>query len=216
MYKKMRCEKCHSLVQREGSRQKYCKQCSYNLRLERNKEWSEKNKEKVKQYRKRYKKEYRQKNIERIKEYNREYCANNRHKRNEYNKQWIEENKDRYRERINRWERRKNETDPLFNIRKRLSRSIRQQLKKNGADSKGTTTEQILGCSWDEFQRHIERQFPKGMTWGNRDRWHIDHIVPLASAEIEADVIALNHYTNLRPLWAEDNLAKRDQMVYLI
>ena len=30
----------------------------------------------------------------------------------------------------------------------------------------------------------------------------------MSSAQTEADVIRLNHYTNLQPLWAEDNLKK--------
>ena len=54
------------------------------------------------------------------------------------------------------------------------------------------------------------------MTWENRSDWHIDHIIPIASAITEEDVIRLNHYTNLRPLWAKDNLAKGAKMEHLI
>ena len=50
------------------------------------------------------------------------------------------------------------------------------------------------------------------MTWENRSEWEIDHIIPLASATTEEDVIRLNHYTNLRPLWTIDNQSKRDKM----
>jgi len=38
--------------------------------------------------------------------------------------------------------------------------------------------------------------------------WHIDHIVPLAFAENEQELLALNHYTNLRPLWSIENQNK--------
>jgi hypothetical protein len=31
--------------------------------------------------------------------------------------------------------------------------------------------------------------------------WHIDHIVPIAFGTTE-EIYLLNHYTNLRPLWA--------------
>jgi len=48
------------------------------------------------------------------------------------------------------------------------------------------------------------------MNWHNKGKWHIDHIIPLKAAKTEFEVIALNHYTNLQPLWAKDNLTKRD------
>jgi hypothetical protein len=51
-----------------------------------------------------------------------------------------------------------------------------------------------------ELKEHFERQFSKGMTWENYgDLWEIDHVVPLATAKTVIDVLALNHFTNLRP-----------------
>ena len=46
------------------------------------------------------------------------------------------------------------------------------------------------------------------MTWENYGQWHLDHVKPLYLSENEEDLIKLNHYTNLQPLWAEDNLKK--------
>lgn len=46
------------------------------------------------------------------------------------------------------------------------------------------------------------------MTLENHGEWHFDHIIPLASAKTEEELIKLNHYTNFQPLWAEDNLKK--------
>ena len=46
------------------------------------------------------------------------------------------------------------------------------------------------------------------MCWLNHGDWHIDHKIPLAAAKTKEDVIRLNHYTNLQPLWAAENLAK--------
>jgi hypothetical protein len=55
---------------------------------------------------------------------------------------------------------------------------------------------------------HIEAQFHPGMSWGNYGQWHVDHIIPLASAKTAEELVALCHHTNLQPLWAEDNLRK--------
>lgn len=101
----------------------------------------------------------------------------------------------------------------------KLTRSIRtficQSILRGGYKKKSRTHE-ILGCDFGFFKAHVERQFHKGMTWDNRSKWHIDHIIPMASAKTEGDVIALNHFTNLRPIWAKDNISKGAQITHLI
>lgn len=47
-----------------------------------------------------------------------------------------------------------------------------------------------------------------GREFQNGEAVHIDHIVPLATATTENDVLRLCHYKNLQLLTAEDNLAK--------
>jgi hypothetical protein len=51
------------------------------------------------------------------------------------------------------------------------------------------------------------------MTLENHGEWHLDHIIPLASATTEEEIIKLNHYTNFQPLWAEENLSKGDRII---
>ena len=46
------------------------------------------------------------------------------------------------------------------------------------------------------------------MSWDNYGLWHIDHVKPLCLANDNNELIKLNHYTNLQPLWAEDNIKK--------
>lgn len=60
-----------------------------------------------------------------------------------------------------------------------------------------------VGCLREDFIAHIESQFQEGMSWDNwtRDGWHMDHIIPLSKG-------GTNHYTNLQPLWADDNRKK--------
>jgi hypothetical protein len=125
------------------------------------------------------------------------------------------ENKEKIARRQRNWKNKKIKTDPLFALKYRMSSLFRIALKAKGF-GKTTKIAQTLGCTWNEFSVHIERQFLKGMTWENRHLWHIDHIIPLAVAKSEDDVIKLNHYTNLRPLWAKDNLLKSDKLESLL
>lgn len=57
---------------------------------------------------------------------------------------------------------------------------------------------------------HLESQFEPGMTWENRRKWHIDHIIPCAAFDLTdtEQQRACFHYTNLRPLWASENISK--------
>lgn len=77
-----------------------------------------------------------------------------------------------------------------------------------------------LGYTPEELMAHLERQFVKGMGWHNMGEWHIDHIVPFSSFSIESrDDPELRRsfaLTNLRPLWAKENIAKSDKRLFLI
>jgi hypothetical protein len=106
-------------------------------------------------------------------------------------------------------------TDHVFAVKKRVRSRLATAFRLGGY-SKKSKTKEILGCTFEELVCHLEKQFRRGMSWSNRDQWHIDHIVPLASAESEEDIIKLNHFTNLQPLWAADNLAKSDKLAFLI
>lgn len=109
----------------------------------------------------------------------------------------------------------KRKTDPIFALKHRVSCLLRQSLKSMNY-KKGSLTQDIIGCTNNEFRRHIEKQFTKGMGWNNFSEWHIDHIVPVSVGKTEKQVIELNHFTNLRPLWASDNLKKSNKVEFLI
>jgi len=75
------------------------------------------------------------------------------------------------------------------------------------AIKKNSTTEDLLGCSFKEAVKHIESLFIEGMSWDNMGEWHIDHIRPCSSFKTD-ELHLMNHYTNLQPLWASDNIRK--------
>lgn len=106
-------------------------------------------------------------------------------------------------------QRRKN--DPMFTMVKRLRKRLRESVL-NKHEIRDKKLREILGCSYEELLVHLESKFLENMSWENMNLWHIDHIIPLASAKSLEDVYRLNHYTNLQPLWAEDNLRKNARL----
>jgi hypothetical protein len=102
--------------------------------------------------------------------------------------------------------------DALFAMRCRMRARITKAIRDQGY-SKQSKTLEMLGCSWGELMIFLSSKFVDGMSWDNRHLWHIDHIIPLASATSEEELIKLNYYTNLQPLWAADNLRKSDKIL---
>ncbi len=92
------------------------------------------------------------------------------------------------------------------NLRSRLRHAIKDGAKRGSAV-------RDLGCTTDELKLYLEARFQPGMTWENWSPtgWHIDHVKPLASFDLtdRKQFLAACHYTNLQPLWAEENLRKR-------
>lgn len=68
----------------------------------------------------------------------------------------------------------------------------------------------ILKCDWNTLKIHIESQFDNDMNWHNRGKygWHVDHVIPLYYAKNKRELLKLNYYKNLQPLWYETNLKK--------
>lgn len=106
-------------------------------------------------------------------------------------------------------------TDPMVAMHARISRLHRHALAMVGA-IKTSPTFEALGYSVDEFVAHIERQFERGMGWHNMSQWQVDHILPISGAKNVQDVIALNQLSNLRPLWAKENNAKKGRRASLL
>ena len=161
----------------------------------------------TKEEKREYDKKYYEAKKDKIKDKMKKYYEANKDKKQEYYKKYAEANKDKIRDTRNKWNANSYNNKPLFNLSHRLRSSILQGLKR-GNYKKNSRTAEILGCSFEEFKAHIEKQFPRDMTWDNSALWQYDHIIPVSSATSEEEVLRLNHYTNFQPLWEEDNREK--------
>lgn len=116
-------------------------------------------------------------------------------------------------------ERRKKYLDssPMAKFSHRMRVAVRVSIC-NGRIYKGT--ESLLGYTFDELREHIERQFLPGMGWHNIEDWHIDHIIPLSSfGDITGNIKLIRSawaMSNLRPIWAADNIRKHAKVLFLL
>ena len=98
-------------------------------------------------------------------------------------------------------------TEPQSVMRSRLRRRIRKMIGQQRAHR---ACWKMIGCDWTKFKEHIESHFTSGMGWHNYGLWHIDHVVPSTMFDLtdEQQQVTWCHYSNLQPLWADDNLKK--------
>ena len=121
----------------------------------------------------------------------------------------TEAQKEQQRERSKNLEREKCHKDPVHRMLRNFRSSIRKYFRNKGF-VKSKKTEEILGCTIQEFRDYIEAQLTGSMTLNNI---HLDHIVPAVLGETEEEIIALNHYSNFRPLLPRDNQMKKDRLI---
>ena len=115
----------------------------------------------------------------------------------------------------NAWTRIRRRTDKSYAIGVNLRARVGQALRTYPATQSASVTASIrdlLGCTISELFTYLQSKFLPGMSWENYGRkgWHIDHIRPLSSFDLndlEQRLVAF-HHTNLQPLWASDNMRK--------
>ncbi len=97
-----------------------------------------------------------------------------------------------------------------FRIRCLLRTRVRNAVRKGKA---GSAIED-LGCTVQELRNYLESKFLPRMCWENFGKWHIDHIRPLSSFDlsVKEEFLEACHFTNLQPLWAEENIRKGMRM----
>jgi len=158
-------------------------------------------------------------NPDRVKENSKRNRELNKEKNAEYGKQWRKKNKDKLKQKKIKWQEEFKVIHGVSHTTYRRQISIDERIKHNirvrinkaikGINKAGSAVNE-LDCSLVFFKSYIKELFKPNMTWDNYGEWHIDHIKPLDSFDLSnsEQFKKACHYTNLQPLWAEDNLSK--------
>lgn len=139
---------------------------------------------------------------------NKIYRLNNRSKLNKWRRKYVKE---------------KRKNDVNFKLKDNLRKRIKQMLNLTN-NKKTFRTFELVGCSIEKLREHLESLFKDNMTWLNYgsgskndpriEYWVIDHIKPCASFDLSdpEEQKKCFHYTNLQPLWNNDNIKKSDKI----
>lgn len=206
-----------------------------SCKLQKNKEWVNSNSEyhkslkknwveKNKDYMKKYWMLYSESNSDKLKEKSKKYYKSNSEKHKQLMIDWRERNPEYHKiydkeyniknpEYKKNYIKNKRNSDDLFRLSCNLQRRVKLFLDSKNI-SKQNKTFDIVGCSPEFLKEYLEKQFTEGMSWELVGKHiHIDHIIPLSSAKTEEEVYKLCHYSNLQPLWAEDNMKKSNKIL---
>ena len=108
----------------------------------------------------------------------------------------------------NAYQRKRRKNDPAYRTKQNMCALIRHCFSKHGVKKTANTSE-IMGCTPEFLNAHLEKYFIGNMSWKNRGEWHIDHVVPCCAFGISIEEQKILHwYDNLRPMWRTDNLHK--------
>jgi len=125
-------------------------------------------------------------------------------------RRYVAKNSDKIRKRVRAYKK-KRWADASYRLEHLCRVRIRVAVK---GIAKSANTAELIGCSIEHLIKHLESQFKEGMSWKNYGfrGWHVDHIKPCAAFDLSdsSQQRTCFHYTNLQPLWAEDNFKKGD------
>jgi hypothetical protein len=131
------------------------------------------------------------------------------------NKKYREKNRDVIKENKKIEKQKRLSKNPLVKLRYRISNNISVSLRRKNI-KKTSKTQDILGCSFEDFKKHIESLWESWMNWDNygnpkdgiyelNKNWDLDHLIPSSKAKTEEEIIMLNHYKNFQPLCSFHN-----------
>jgi len=143
------------------------------------------------------------------------WYENNKEHRKQYLKEYRENNIEKIRKTKRDYERNRKARDPLYKLISNFRTAIYQVLKESNVD-KNEHYFDVLPYSQGELIQHLENQFTDDLTWDNYGEWHVDHIIPISSFNIQEmgdeEFIKCWSLKNLQPLWGEENIRKSNSI----
>jgi hypothetical protein len=108
-----------------------------------------------------------------------------------------------------RLEKARHTLSPAYRLRLGMLTRLRGYRARGGLHPE-IKADNAIGCSWEELADYIEARWYDGMSWSNYGSWHIDHIVPISSADLtnRDEALRVLNFKNLQPLWAHENVKK--------
>lgn len=182
----------------------HCRSCQKEVKAN----WLNKNKEWIKEYEQKPE----------VKERSR-FLRLEKYKTDEnFRKEHLEKNKIRRRGESAKIKQRANEKlrreiNPSYRIRANLNSRIKNIFKGIGITKEKSIID-LIGCTMLEFIKYIESKWKPGMNWENyghgKGKWQTDHKIPCCAFDLTdpEQQKTCYHYTNLQPLWWEENLKK--------
>ena len=130
----------------------------------------------------------------------------NKDKKKKYDKLYVKKNLNKIKKRQNN----KYNNDLQYKMQCVLRNRLNKHLKLKSTEKRNKTLD-YLGCSINNFCKHIESKFDKHMNWENHGNYcHLDHIFPLSKADMakESEIKKVMHWSNFQPLEAKENISK--------
>jgi hypothetical protein len=154
------------------------------------------------------------KNRKKILAYQAKYRAENREEINRKIREWYYKNTKKVKERIKIYNKVYRNT-LHYKIKDGMRKRIMRVLKRDGG-KKSKRTMKLVGCTVEQLKQHIEKKFKPGMSWEQRNLFHIDHIIPCASFDLTklSQQKKCFHYTNLQALIPIENIKKGAKLNY--
>lgn len=160
---------------------------------------------------------WREANVERSKELGKRWRFENKELCNIKKYKWISDNIKKFKSYVHKSGIKRRST-LKGNLSRKMSVAIGLSLRKHNTSKKGHSWENLVGYTTEQLKNHLVSQFKEGMTEEllMNGKIHIDHIIPISAFHYQSpnDIgfrlcWALD---NLQPLWATENLKKKDKV----